>query len=253
MPSRIVREGINSSARICALSMGAELLYRRLMSVVDDFGRYYGAVSTVRAACWPANPDSVKERDVKKWLDECCAGDRPLVTRYRVSGIEYLVINDFQQQVRSKSKFPENETQAKLQQSDSNPPAKREQNSSTSRSRISEAKAEAEATPSPSLPGLTPEEFAAPHPEELGRKLVERLMPNHWKPGDTKLAISTATRLIATSVNPESAMEAICRNHATHVQWHAANPRVYKKSLAYWLSDGDYLHPVKVQNAEDGY
>ena len=40
MPSRIIRDGILTSERINALTERAELFYRRLMSVVDDYGRF---------------------------------------------------------------------------------------------------------------------------------------------------------------------------------------------------------------------
>jgi hypothetical protein len=39
MPNRELREGILTSERINALTFPAEVFYRRLMSVVDDFGR----------------------------------------------------------------------------------------------------------------------------------------------------------------------------------------------------------------------
>lgn len=107
MPTRIVREGINSSPRINALSRGAELLYRRLMSVVDDYGRYYGATHTVIGGCWPTNPSAATASEVEAWLSECAAGEKPLLTMYEVNGCKYLQLNDFGQRTRSKSKFPE--------------------------------------------------------------------------------------------------------------------------------------------------
>jgi len=94
------------------------------------------------------------------------------------------------------------------------------------------------------LPPLTAEEFAQPDPFQLGQRLVDCLMPNHWKPGDTRTAINSAARILATSVNPAIEIQSICEKHATHAQWHADNPKAYKKSLAFWFSDGDYLHPA---------
>ena len=38
MPSRVIRDGILESESVNALSWEAELFFRRLMSVVDDFG-----------------------------------------------------------------------------------------------------------------------------------------------------------------------------------------------------------------------
>ena len=40
MPNRILRDGILMSPRVNVLSSEAELFYRRLMSVVDDYGRF---------------------------------------------------------------------------------------------------------------------------------------------------------------------------------------------------------------------
>lgn len=120
MPSRILREGINSSSRILALSPGAEILYRRLMSVVDDYGCYHAAAQTVLAACWPTMPDKVCLQDVDRWLAECQQGDRPLLKIYLHDGAKYLQMNDFNQKVRTKSKFPQpaDNLQADCQQND---------------------------------------------------------------------------------------------------------------------------------------
>jgi hypothetical protein len=107
MPSRILREGINSSPRINQLSMGAELFYRRLMTVADDYGRYYAAPATLRGACWPISPDKVSDKQIIGWLDECSSGSEPLLKIYEVQGCRYLEVQNFGQQTRSKSKFPE--------------------------------------------------------------------------------------------------------------------------------------------------
>ena len=107
MPSRILREGINSSARILALSPMAELFYRRLMTVVDDYGRFYAAPSTIRGACWPTCPNRATERQIAGWLEECCQGSRPLIEVYEVDGAQYLEMSGFDQKKRFKSKYPD--------------------------------------------------------------------------------------------------------------------------------------------------
>lgn len=117
MPVRLVREGINSSPRINALSRGAELFYRRLMSVVDDYGRYHASPATLRGSCWPTHPENVKEAEVLEWLTECLqvhsiclATDKhvePLMFSYESGGCKYLQLTGFKQQTRSLSKFPE--------------------------------------------------------------------------------------------------------------------------------------------------
>lgn len=106
MPSRILREGILSSERVDALaSWGSECFYRRLMSVVDDFGRYYANPSLLRAACYPLKLDKVSNADVEKWLAECAGA--ALVSTYECGGKRYLQMHDFRQQERAKtSRFP---------------------------------------------------------------------------------------------------------------------------------------------------
>ena len=105
MPNRIVREGILTSERINALSPNAELFYRRLMSVVDDFGRFSAHHTLLRAACYPLKLDSVKEDSIKKHLAECV--DAGLIVLFTVAAKTFLELQDFRQQVRAKeSKYP---------------------------------------------------------------------------------------------------------------------------------------------------
>jgi hypothetical protein len=105
MPNRILREGILSSERVNTLSAPAEVFYRRLMSVVDDFGRFYAKPELLRAACFPLKLDKVGNPDIGKWILE--TREAALVRTYTVDRKEYLELIDFRQQVRAKdSKFP---------------------------------------------------------------------------------------------------------------------------------------------------
>lgn len=103
MPNRVLRDGILRSERVDRLSPGAEIFYRRLMSVVDDYGRYYASPKLLNADCYPLKEESVP---VEEYLTECSAGDQPLVIVYTVAGKRYLEIQEFQQRQRSDSKFP---------------------------------------------------------------------------------------------------------------------------------------------------
>lgn len=107
MPNRILREGILTSPRMARLDWAAEVFYRRLMSVVDDFGRYYADVGMLRAACFPRQLSKVSDSDVGKWLQGIAAAG--LVRVYPAKdGERYLELLDFGQQVRAKkSKFPD--------------------------------------------------------------------------------------------------------------------------------------------------
>jgi len=72
------------------------------MSVVDDYGRYFSHPGILRAACYPLQLENVSEANVKQMLSDCTSAR--LVAQY---GKKYLVILNFKQQTRSKSKFPD--------------------------------------------------------------------------------------------------------------------------------------------------
>ena len=107
MPNRIIREGILTSPKLAKLGWAEEVFYRRLLSVVDDFGRYYADAGMLRAACYPRQLNKVSDSDVGKWLSACAAA--ALVRVYPAEdGERYLEVVKFDQQVRAKkSKFPE--------------------------------------------------------------------------------------------------------------------------------------------------
>lgn len=107
MPNRILRDGILTSEAVNSLSCLGEVFYRRLMSVVDDYGRYFAKPSLVRAACYPLQLERVKDMDVVKMMAEVCnTKPTPLVLAYEVSGKQYLQLENFKQQVRTNAKFP---------------------------------------------------------------------------------------------------------------------------------------------------
>lgn len=105
MPNRIIREGILTSERVNSLGAAAELFYRRLMSVVDDFGRFDARPAILRASCYPLKVDSIREADISRSLEECQSAG--LLALYEVNGKPYVEVLDFRQQVRAKtSKYP---------------------------------------------------------------------------------------------------------------------------------------------------
>ncbi len=106
MPNRIIREGIISSEPVNSLGWAEEVFYRRLLSVVDDFGRFHGNPSLLRAACYPLQVDKVGNQDIAKWLTKCVGAG--LVKAYTVDGKDYVEVEKFGQQVRAKaSKYPQ--------------------------------------------------------------------------------------------------------------------------------------------------
>jgi hypothetical protein len=105
MPDRIVRANILTSDLVNQLSWPAEVFYRRLMSVADDYGRFEGRISILRASLYPLKLNQVSEADIVKWKNEC--SEAGLISLYEVESKEYLVILKFNQRLRAaKSKYP---------------------------------------------------------------------------------------------------------------------------------------------------
>ena len=104
MPSRILRDGILTSVPVNMLSTEAENFYRRLHSVVDDYGRSYSNPALLRAACYPLQLAKVKEEDIVAWLIE--ATKLKLVLVYCSEGKDCLQVENFKQQTKTRPKFP---------------------------------------------------------------------------------------------------------------------------------------------------
>jgi hypothetical protein len=107
MPVRLVRDGILTSEAVNSLNWAEEVFYRRLLSVVDDFGRYFASPKLLRAACYPLHIDKVSDSDIGKWLAACATA--ALVRVYPApDGKSYIEVQRFNQQIRAKtSKYPQ--------------------------------------------------------------------------------------------------------------------------------------------------
>jgi len=108
MPNRIIREAINDSERVDALCAPSEIFYRRVLNVVDDYGRFDARPAVLIAACYPLRAGRMAPEEIERALRECTAGERPLIIVYDVNGKRFLEVQDFRQQIRSnKSKYPD--------------------------------------------------------------------------------------------------------------------------------------------------
>lgn len=104
MPSRLLREGILDSDSVCSLTFPAEVFYRRLMSVVDDFGRYDARPSVLRSRLYPLQIDKVREADITRWIAECEKAG--LIALYSVSGKQYLLFRRLGSPRNKDSRWP---------------------------------------------------------------------------------------------------------------------------------------------------
>jgi len=104
MPTRVLREGILDSERVCSLSFPGEVFYRRLMSVVDDFGRFDARTNVLRSRLYPLQIEKVREADIERWIAECVKAG--LIVLYSVSGKQYLLYPNLGSPRAKESKFP---------------------------------------------------------------------------------------------------------------------------------------------------
>ena len=105
MPNRIVRDAILSSDSVASLKWDEEVFYRRLMSIVDDYGRHEASPKLIRSRCYPLQTDDVSLDDIRRWM--LASSKAGLVLLYAVDGKEYLEVCKFGQQLRSASKCPD--------------------------------------------------------------------------------------------------------------------------------------------------
>ncbi len=93
----MLHKNICTSEKLSTVSMGAECLFYRLLTVVDDYGRFWGNPATIKDACLPLRTRNASVTDVKKWLFELV--DVGLIHRYEVDRaffVEIIRFSDFQ-------------------------------------------------------------------------------------------------------------------------------------------------------------
>lgn len=109
MPERILRD-YTTSEKFDGLAGGPEQLFIRLLTKVDDYGRFDGDPVNVRGACYP-RAESLRANTVDAWLKEL--SDHHLILCYQVFGKRFLAVINFRQRLRTgtggampKAKFP---------------------------------------------------------------------------------------------------------------------------------------------------
>ena len=110
MPNRIIKESICTSEDIACLSMGAEILFYRLIVKADDFGCYYGNEAIIKNTCFPLKTDEqISVQMVTEWVQQLERSG--LILLYTAAdGRKYLQLTKWEkhQRIRAKqSKFPQ--------------------------------------------------------------------------------------------------------------------------------------------------
>lgn len=104
MPTRILRPGLTTSEHFNACDWFAQSLYIRILTLVDDFGRYDANERILKAHAFPL-ADDVQVPAIASGCQQLSANG--LAKFYTVDGKKYLQLTRWQERVRSKeSKFP---------------------------------------------------------------------------------------------------------------------------------------------------
>jgi hypothetical protein len=210
MPSRVIRGEINSSRSLERVSMMADLAFRALLVVVDDYGRFDGRLYILRNAMFPTRRE-VTEAKLAKWLDEL--EREGCIRRYVVAGAPYVELPTWETH-RGKgrraesSKYPENISPRKSSEIPGDPRSERMV--------LSEGReARGESDPPPSAGTRNVERGKTPAPDDLS--------------DEDKLALSVWCK----AKHPELATRARMRELVDAcLDWHRANGR----SCSSWLA-----------------
>ncbi len=103
MPGRYLRDGIVRSRRFNDMPMQVQLFFYKLISLVDDYGRFEADAEMLSSVCYPLGP-RFRATEVARWLE--CLSAAGCVHLYEAGGARYLQIERFGQRTRSASKYP---------------------------------------------------------------------------------------------------------------------------------------------------
>lgn len=107
MPQRFLRPGIRQSERWNRCSYFTQSLYLRLLTLVDDYGRYEAHPMLIRNEAFPfGDPDGadIPVGHVVDGLDQL--EQRNLISRYKVGDKSFLQLLRWKEKARADSKFP---------------------------------------------------------------------------------------------------------------------------------------------------
>ncbi len=110
MPQRFLRPGIRTSERFNSVSFKAQTLFIKLLTLVDDFGRYDGRPAVICGDCFSVwndlnQADAVNPQETAALCQQLSASK--LVEFYESEGKKTLQVTQWQERARSEtSKWP---------------------------------------------------------------------------------------------------------------------------------------------------
>lgn len=115
MPQRFLRPGIVTSVRLARCSPWAQLLYYKLINLVDDFSRYDAHPLALGRAAFPYGDNRgrmFRDEQIEAMLAELETArlsetDDPCLTRYTARGARYLFLHRWTERTRAaNSRYP---------------------------------------------------------------------------------------------------------------------------------------------------
>jgi len=108
MPQRFLRPGITTSKRWNRCDWISQSLYARLITLVDDYGRYDADPELLRSLAFPFGDPEGQVMPVTTLVSSLTTlVDKDLLLIYAAEGKEYLQLTRWQERARSESKYPE--------------------------------------------------------------------------------------------------------------------------------------------------
>lgn len=104
MPKRLTPETWIHDESFNSLSLPAEVFFRRLWTLADDYGNFYGEPATLRARVFPMYAADVNLDAITAYVDMCV--EAGLLIRYTHNSAQYVHILNYGQQIKSRPKFP---------------------------------------------------------------------------------------------------------------------------------------------------
>jgi hypothetical protein len=105
MPQRFLRPGLTTSDAWNSVSFPAQSFFIRLLTLVDDFGRYDGRVLVLHGQCFALRSD-ITPQETAALRSEL--HDSGLISVYQAAGKEFIQINKWHERARGKvSRYPD--------------------------------------------------------------------------------------------------------------------------------------------------
>lgn len=112
MPVRFLRPGITTSKRFNRVAWEGQSLFLRLITLVDDYGRYEADPELLRSHAFPyggPTGEPIPTALVSNWLQLLASAS--MVDLYEIEGKKYLQVSRWEERIRSRSKYPANPCQ----------------------------------------------------------------------------------------------------------------------------------------------